>query len=87
MTRGTCHQDHVSTFLDVVYVMFEPTLVKCVVPDVLQHIDWSVCLLTLKHLVSLQDRIRSSVQIDLDLHTTPDRWRKRLKKRRLYLFP
>ena len=31
--------------------------------------DWSVCLLTLKHLVSLQSRVRSSVQTELDLHT------------------
>jgi hypothetical protein len=33
-------------------------------------IDWSVCLLALKHLVSLQARVRSSVQAELDLHTT-----------------
>jgi hypothetical protein len=33
-------------------------------------IDWSVCLLTLKHLVSLQARARASVQDELDLHTT-----------------
>ncbi len=35
-------------------------------------IDWSVCLLTLKHLVSLQARTRPSVQIEIDLHTTTD---------------
>jgi hypothetical protein len=29
----------------------------------------SVCLLALKHLVSLQARVRSSVQAELDLHT------------------
>jgi hypothetical protein len=34
-------------------------------------IDWSVCLLTLKHLVSLQARVRPSVQVELDVHT-PD---------------
>jgi hypothetical protein len=34
------------------------------------HIDWSVCLLGLKHLVSLQARVRSSVQTELDLYTT-----------------
>jgi hypothetical protein len=28
-----------------------------------------VCLLTLKHLVSLQARVRPSVQAELDLHT------------------
>ena len=29
-----------------------------------------MCLLTLKHLVSLQARVRSSVQVELDLHIT-----------------
>jgi hypothetical protein len=32
-------------------------------------LDWSVCLLALKHLVSLQARVRPSVQAELDLHT------------------
>jgi hypothetical protein len=32
-------------------------------------IDRPVCLLTLKHLVSLQARVRPSVQTELDLHT------------------
>jgi hypothetical protein len=37
--------------------------------------DWSVlCLLTLKHLVSLQARTGPSVQAELDLHATADRW-------------
>jgi hypothetical protein len=35
-------------------------------------IDWSVCLLTLKHLVSLQIRTGSSVHPELDLYTTTD---------------
>ena len=35
-----------------------------------EMIDWSVCLLTLKHLVSLQARVRPSVQADLDLYTS-----------------
>ncbi len=35
--------------------------------------DWTVCLLTLKRLVSLQTRARPSVQAELDLHTTADR--------------
>jgi hypothetical protein len=50
--------------------------------------DWSVCLLALKHLVSLQARVRPSVQTEWDLHTA-DRWeeRDRKKKKMLYLFP
>jgi hypothetical protein len=39
-------------------------------------LDWSVCLLTIKHLVSLQARVRSSVQTELDLHTA-HRWEER----------
>ena len=31
--------------------------------------DWSVCLLTLKHLVSLQAHTRPSFHVELDLHT------------------
>jgi hypothetical protein len=51
-------------------------------------IDWSVCLLRLKHLVSLQARTRPSVQAELDLYTTTDRWKERIeKKEMLYLFP
>ena len=36
-------------------------------------VDWSVCLLALKHLVSRQARTRTSVQAELDLHPTADR--------------
>ena len=32
-----------------------------------------MCLLALKHLVSVQDRPMSSVQVELDLHTTSDK--------------
>ncbi len=41
--------------------------------------DWSVCLLTLKHLVSLQARTRTSVvaaEAELDLRTTMDQFDK-----------
>ncbi len=48
-----------------------------------QSIDWSVCLLALKHLVSLQVRMRPSVQTELDLHTT-DRWEERDRKIKKY---
>ena len=41
----------------------------------------SVCLLALKHLVSLQARTRPSVQAELDLNTTAD------KKNRIALPP
>ena len=56
--------------------------------DLLPHIeddvrtfDWSVCLLTLKHLVSLQARTRPSVQTELDLWVTTDE-RREIKKRK-----
>ena len=42
--------------------------------------DWSVCLLALKHLVSLQARVRPSVQAELDLHTA-DKWEERDRKK------
>ena len=52
------------------------------------HIDWSVCLLTLKRLVSLQARTRSSVQAELDLYTESDKnWERDKEKEMLYLFP
>jgi hypothetical protein len=44
-------------------------------------LDWSVCLLALKHLVSLQARVRPSVQAELDLHTA-DRWEERDRKKK-----
>jgi hypothetical protein len=50
-------------------------------------IDWSVCLLTLKHLVSLQARCRPSVEAELDLHTS-DRWEERdIKKENVIFVP
>ncbi len=51
---------------------------------VFETIDWSVCLLALKHLVSLQDRVWSSVQAELDLHTA-DRWEERDRKKKWYI--
>ncbi len=50
-------------------------------PSPRHPLDWSVCLLALKHLVSLQARVRPSVQTELDLHTT-DRWEERDRKKR-----
>jgi hypothetical protein len=47
----------------------------------IDSIDWSVCLVTLQHLVSLQARVRTSVQGEVDLHTA-DRWEERQKKRK-----
>ena len=44
-----------------------------------------MCLLTLKHLVSLQARVRSSVQAELDLHTT-DRLEERDRKKENVIF-
>jgi hypothetical protein len=40
--------------------------------------------MTLKHLVSLQVRVKSSVQADLDLHTV-DRWEGREEKRKKFM--
>ncbi len=39
-----------------------------------QSFDGSVCLLKLKHLVSVQARTRPSVQAELDLHATDVQW-------------
>ena len=51
-------------------------------------IDWSVCLLALKHLVSLQARTRPLFQAELDLHTASDKLIEiQKKKKMLYLFP
>ena len=49
-------------------------------------IDWSVCLLTLKHLVSLQDHTRPSFQTELDLHTTSDKLEKEIKKKKCWIY-
>ncbi len=47
--------------------------------------DWSVCLLTLKHLVSLQTHVSPSVQAELDLCTS-DRWEERDRKKENVIF-
>ena len=52
-----------------------------------QVLDWSVCLLALKHLVSLQPHTRPSFQAELDLHTAADKLKEIKKKEMLYLFP
>ena len=49
--------------------------------------DWSVCLLVLKHLLSLQARTRPSVQAELDLHATADRSEEREKKENVVFVP
>ena len=38
MAACRCHEDHVSSFLDVVHAMFQATVVSCIVADALQHI-------------------------------------------------
>ena len=38
-----------------------------------EMIDWSVCLLVLKNLVSLQPPTKPSFQTDLDLYTAGDK--------------
>ncbi len=50
-------------------------------------IDRSVCLLSLKHLVSLQAHTSPSFQDEIDLHTASDKLKKKKKKEMLYLFP
>jgi hypothetical protein len=44
--------------------------------QILDHwfIDWSVCLLATKYLVSLRARKSPSVQAELDLHSTSPKW-------------
>ena len=71
------------------YILFEYIDPAEVGADInLTEIDWSVCLLTLKHLVSLQVRTRSSFQVELDLHTASDKLIEiEKKKEMLYLFP
>jgi hypothetical protein len=46
-----------------------------------KHIDWSVCLLTLKHLVSLQTRTSPWFQDELDLCTAADELMEKRRKK------
>jgi hypothetical protein len=72
------------------YILFEYIDPSEVGADInLAEIDWSVCLLTLKDLVSLQVHTRPSFQDELDLCTGVDELieMEKKKKEMLYLFP